>query len=304
MSGQVAGGHPRVSLQFFLPPEDLRPFLSTFYSMKVTGSRNEPVRDRLHPEWTNLRYFPEGACKASVGEDEPMPIPPLSLTGPTSRNTRFEALPSHSWGIGILPLGLARLTPLSARQLADRISDPFELDELAGLRRLEPIMAREDAEPAQQVESLAAAMRELLAAPARREDAIVRVQAALVDPQTHSVADLAHCASMSTRTLERFCRDAFGFSPQLLLRRQRFLRSLAQFMLDPSMKWLETLDQHYTDQAHFVRDFRFFMTMTPSEYAALDHPVLSAAAKARMAAAGEAMQVLQRPAAPSHRKEA
>ena len=304
MSGQGAGGHPRVALEFFLPPEDLRPFLSTFYSMRVTGSRNEPVRDRLHPEWTNLRYIPQGKCMASVGEDEPGPTPRLSLTGPTSRNTRFEALPSHSWGIGILPLGLARLTPLSASQLADRISDPFEIEELAGLRRLEPLMAEEGAQPAQQVERMAGVMRNLLATPSRREDAIVRVQAALVDPQTHSVAELADSASMSTRTLERFCRDAFGFSPQLLLRRQRFLRSLAQFMLDPSMKWLETLDQHYTDQAHFVRDFRFFMTMTPSEYAALDHPVLSAAARARMEAAGDAMQVLQRPAAPSGRKKA
>ena len=96
---------------------------------------------------------------------------------------------------------------------------------------------------------------------------------------------------------DRFCGRVFGFSPQLLLRRQRFIRSLAKFMLDPSLKWIDTLDTHYHDQAHFVRDFKRFMTMSPSEYARLPHPILAAAAHARMAVAGEAMQVLHSPAA-------
>ena len=81
----------------------------------------------------------------------------------------------------------------------------------------------------------------------------------------------------------------------LLLRRQRFLRSLAQFMLDPSLTWIKTLDWHYVDQAHFVRDFKRFMTMSPSTYAALDHPVLRSAARARAVAAGAAVQALHQP---------
>ena len=66
-------------------------------------------------------------------------------------------------------------------------------------------------------------------------------------------------------------------------------------MLDPSLKWIDTLDSHYHDQAHFVRDFFYFMTMAPREYAKVVNPVLAAAAHARMAIAGEAMQVLHRP---------
>ncbi len=69
-------------------------------------------------------------------------------------------------------------------------------------------------------------------------------------------------------------------------------------MLDPSLTWLNTLDWRYHDQAHFTRDFRRFMTMSPREYARLDHPVLRAAAFARAQAAGEAVQGLHNPAAP------
>ena len=69
-------------------------------------------------------------------------------------------------------------------------------------------------------------------------------------------------------------------------------------MLDPSLKWLSTLDYQYHDQAHFVRDFRRFMGMSPSAYAKLDKPLLIAAARARMEIAGEAVQGLHEPVRP------
>lgn len=121
------------------------------------------------------------------------------------------------------------------------------------------------------------------------------LERALVGSQVHGVSDLAEATCMSLRTLERLSKSVSGFTPQLLLRRQRFLRSLARFMLDPSMRWIETLDSHYHDQTHFVRDFKRFMGMSPSVYAKQPHPVLGAAADAREAIAGEAMQVLHRP---------
>ncbi|MBX7458873.1 helix-turn-helix domain-containing protein [Qipengyuania sp. 1NDH17] len=294
--GRVA--RHRVDLEFFLPREELRPFITTYYRMRISGAMDDPVVDYLHPEWTNLRYFPEGSVKAAIGAGDPEPIPALSLTGPTTLTNLFEATDGTSWGIGILPLGWARLTSASASDFSDRISDPAAHPELSVLAGVAPLLrdAQEDAHAV--CASLSDHFLDALASAAPREKAILSVQRRLVDPAVHTVAEIAEAAGMSVRTLERFSRDVFGFSPQLLLRRQRFLRSLAQFMLDPSMKWIETLDAHYHDQAHFVRDFKHFMKMTPRQYAALDHPVLSAAAGARMATAGAAMQVLHRPGKP------
>ena len=106
---------------------------------------------------------------------------------------------------------------------------------------------------------------------------------------------MAERLGISSRSLERLSLKAFGFSPKLLLRRQRFLRSLAQFTLDPSLTWIRTLDFHYVDQVHFVRDFRRFMGMSPRSYGALDHPLMRAAVHGRTAAAGAAVQALHRP---------
>jgi len=114
------------------------------------------------------------------------------------------------------------------------------------------------------------------------------------------VAELAARAGESTTTLNRLCHRAFGFTPKLLLRRQRFMRSLAQFMLDPSLRWIGALDGHYHDQAQFIREFRRFMGMTPGEYAALPHPVLDAFVNERLRVSGSPVQTLDPPrSAPS-----
>lgn len=143
-----------------------------------------------------------------------------------------------------------------------------------------------------------AAFRPLLDRPLPQAEAILSAHKAILSDLSRSVGSLAAELEVSTRTLERFCRRNIGFNPQTLLRRQRFLRSLASFMVDPTMKWIHTLDSHYHDQAHFVRDFRFFMGMRPSEYAAQEHPITGLAVRARRTARREAMQVLHEPAAP------
>jgi AraC-like DNA-binding protein len=66
-------------------------------------------------------------------------------------------------------------------------------------------------------------------------------------------------------------------------------------MVDPSMKWIHSLDSHYHDQAQFVREFKHFMLMRPSDYAAMDHPIALTAVRARRTALGQPMQVLHKP---------
>lgn len=286
-----------VKVRFFMPCSQLAPYITTYYLTEVTLGSEAMIEDRLHPEWGNLRFARNDDWSAAIGNGPLEPLPRIIAVGPTSLATHFRTGSMRSWGIGLLPSGWARLVGGSAHRYADRIvdgaADPAFLP-FAGL--LDAVLAGEPDPVAEaaRIEGFLLGLLDRLPPP-EDEARISAAHAAMVDLASGTVGELAEKLGMSTRSLERLSLRAFGFSPKLLLRRQRFLRSLAQFMLDPTLSWIRTLDWQYADQAHFVRDFRRFMAMSPSAYAALDKPVLRAAAQARAAATGAAVQLLHRP---------
>jgi AraC-like DNA-binding protein len=293
-----------ITVRFALPSVELTPFVTTYYCTQAVASPSEPVlEDYLHPEWPNLRFMPQGWARSAIGEEPLRVSPAFSATGPTSKANRFRITSGRSWGIGLMPLGWATLIDAPASDYADRTADGHKDAAFAAIRPLASALSEVMeagggfAEELEIIESHMAAIAAEMPNNKRGIDAISRINAALVDPELATVGDLADRVGMNVRSLERLSKRAFGFTPKLLMRRQRFLRSLAQFMLDPSLKWLSTLDYQYHDQAHFVRDFKRFMGMAPTAYAKLDKPFLVAAARARMAVAGEAVQGLHDPSA-------
>lgn len=286
-----------VHLRFALPAEPLRRYVTTYYRTDVVCSVRRPcLEDWLHPEWANIRFLGAVTAQSVIGPGSLVPCPAFTVTGPTSRAVRFRLGSGHSWGIGLLPLGWARLVAARASDYADRFVDGAADPVFAGFAPLAEALAASGGDHAHELALIEAHMARLLDGPAHPAEAtILALHTALVDPETLTVADIAERVGMQVRSLERLSRRAFGFPPKLLLRRQRFLRSIAQFMIDPSRKWLGTLDGAYHDQSHFVRDFRRFMGMSPSEYARAPKPLLAAAAHARLAAAGQAVQGLHAP---------
>ncbi len=288
-----------VAVRFFLPAPALRPYISTYYLTEIALAEGERIEDRLHPEWANIRFSQNHGWLGGIGNAPLAPVPSVVATGPTSYATRFLPGTMRTWGIGLLPLGWARFVGAAADAYVDCFVDGATDPAFAGFTGLNERLFGGSPNAADEAVTINAFMLDKLATrPAAPEEArIAAAHTALLDTTITTVSGFAARLNMSARSLERLSLRVFGFSPKLLLRRQRFLRSLAQFMLDPSLKWISTLDWQYVDQAHFVRDFQRFMGMSPSRYAALDHPILGAAAKARMAAAGQAMQVLHQPAA-------
>ena len=280
-----------------MPSEPLRPYISSFYMMDVRLGQGERIEDWLLPEWASLRMAQTGDCVAGIVPHPPEPRCGMMASGPTSYATRISVGSARIWGIGILPLGWSRFIAAPAAQFADRISDAGTEPAWTALAPIYNLAFADSPEPAVVAQRLEQHFTALLAASrvGEDEDRIRTTHRLLIDEQFGAVGDLADHIGLSSRTLERFCLKAFGFSPKLLLRRQRFTRSLARFLLNPSHTWTSTLDDHYVDQAHFVRDFRRFMGMSPSAYAHAPHPMLAATARARDAAVGGAVQALHRP---------
>lgn len=298
-AGVSAGTQISVSIRFALPSARLTPYVTTYYCTQVTSSDADAmIEDRLHPEWANLRFIEKGMSQSAIGSAPLETVPEFAVAGPTSIAPRFRMGPGRSWGVGLMPLGWAALFGAPASEYTDRLVDGLKDPAFWAFHPLANALSRSSSRDfAEELALIEAHMEALCLKDTSDMRAIHAVNTALVDPRIGTVAQLAKEVAMNVRSLERLSKRAFGFSPKLLLRRQRFLRSLSKFMLDPSMKWLSTLDRHYHDQAHFVRDFKRFMGMSPSAYAKLDKPILLAAAQARMAIAGQAVQGLHDPKA-------
>ncbi|QJB69718.1 helix-turn-helix domain-containing protein [Parasphingorhabdus halotolerans] len=286
-----------VTVRFFLPDEALKPYISTLYLTEVNIADSERVSDYLHPEWANLRFFNPATMIAAVGDQEPAVAPAFGVLGPTSKATYFSASTIRMWGIGLLPLGWAKFIGKSAEDYVDRTcdgdADPA-FGDFAPLRK--KLFGSKQPDPKNEAAALNRHLAGLLESAPEDDILVRRAHEILVDPDLVTVQAMADRLNITGRTLDRLSRRAFGFAPKLLLQRQRFLRSLAENMLNPSQNWISSLDPQYYDQAHFGRDFKRFMGMSATEYKAQPHPFMNAAVHSRMAAAGAGMQVLHDPA--------
>lgn len=88
------------------------------------------------------------------------------------------------------------------------------------------------------------------------------------DRRVNTVAELGDLACLSTRSLQRLCKNRLGLSPLWIIRRRR-LQDAAGRLREPGASLADVAaDLGYSDHAHFTRDFRTVTGMTPSEYAA------------------------------------
>lgn len=276
-----------ITVRFYRLSAELAPYFTALYCFDIDGPVGKVVEDQLHPEWSAIRFTQTGNPPIAGIMPEPSgPTYPMVASGPTSRAIRFGITRSRIWGLGLYPAGWARFVAAKAAQIADKIVNAGAMEAFAPFHPVLDIVRQAGPDP----EGTARAINDYLCRLPRRplagEETIIACQAALRDPDIADVAQLAERLGIGRRSLERMCSRHFGFPPKLLLRRQRFLRSLARYMLEPMQNWSGALDLQYYDHAHFVRDFRSFMGMTPTEYAEAPHPILERIMARRMADQG------------------
>jgi AraC-like DNA-binding protein len=278
---------------FHPPSEQFEGCFTTFYQLELDVADDGVVEDFLQPEWANLRFFGGSPPTSQIG-DLKLSDARFVVTGPSALACRFTVGRSRMWGVGLLPLGWARLIEVDAYDYRNALFDGAQDRSFSKFDGLSDVLCNPDADSEEQLAALTQTMASLMR-PSRDEDKIVRVHKALVNGDHVSVASLAGACAMSIRTLERVCRRYFGFTPKRLMRRQRFTRSLTTYMLQRGALWTEAMDEEYHDQAQFTREFTEFMTMTPSKYASLEHPILSSFIEERYKVWGSAAQALDRP---------
>ena len=297
----MGGNGAVLDVRFFAPPARLAPYFTTIYRLDVTVPDGGTVTDYLQPEWAGMRLFTGPGPVAESGTGETIDGCRMQVGGPSSLPTRFTLTTTRLWGFGLLPLGWATFVATDASDHANWIADGYTADCFAPHRPLHEALHAENPQDEAAYELIVDHFDRLDRHHPDR-DRILAIHEAIVDAGVTHVAALSERVGMIPRTLERLCKRHCGFSPGILIRRQRMMRTLSAFMLDRASTWSAVIDQNYHDQAHFTREFQLFMGMSPSAYAALDHPILGAFMAERMRIWGSPVQTLDRPGGTPARK--
>lgn len=276
-------------------PDDLAPYISGYSLYAVGETGGIPHRGAFEPAWAALRIAVTDGAQWQVrpARGEWQAPPPVALFGPSSALTWSRSEAGILIGAGIRPRGWLRLFTGPANDWADRIGELPGVSGLAhgSIRDRFRVLNSDDAVPRE----FSALLRSMLRPPSSHDEAVVRIEAALVDPAIQSVGELADAAGLHVRRLERLALKAFGFPPKLLLRRARFLRSLHAMRAAGRGEGATAIDPGYTDYSHFTRDAHDFLGLSAQAFLEIDMPLLKRSLALRKAVLGAPAQALDQP---------
>lgn len=252
-----------ITIRYFSPAPELRSYISSYYWFES----DLPVfRDMMRAELPQIRFTTVGSATNRYCDGKLRRSGRAQLQGPTNGPVHFHAVgPLHLFGVGLLPLGWASLIGAPADEHADDAVD------LAGVVEhcidgVVDAMARARYDAAR----VLAADRFFLGLLDCARSVPVWFTRLTDDWLTATpnpdVDALVAASGMSARSVERLARRIYGAPPKLLARKYRALNAAVRLGNGEVDNWAEAADGIYYDQAHFIRDFKQFIGMTPARF--------------------------------------
>jgi AraC-like DNA-binding protein len=259
-------------LRYFAPAAPLRDWISSYYLFEA----NLPaLSDMLRAELPQIRFMVAGEGCFRYGGGDPLRVPRAALCGATNVAVHFDAAgPLRIFGAGLLPAGWAALVGAGANEFVDSITN---LDAVVGPSADGTLCRMAEARDAREVVAAANAFFLLLSSRAKPPPlwftrAADNWLAGSIDPDVNA---LVAETGMSARQVERLAQRIYGASPKLLARKYRTLQAAVRLGLDPDGGWEAAAAGVFYDQSHFIREFKTFVGMTPSQFTRRDSPWLA-----------------------------
>jgi AraC-like DNA-binding protein len=253
-----------VLLDYRVPSEDLRPYVTLFYHFRADVPVFDDVERADHAQW-RFRLSP-GAARYHFADGGEQTALPCHVIGPTSTAFRTVAQgPVEVIGMGLQPAGWAALLGVDASTLLDRSIDAAGIMGGASAAARAGGMLRAAAGTDAKIMVLEPLVRRALAAGDRGALAFARaIDGWLAARRSPAVEDLVALADLSRRQVERRTKALYGVPPKTLARKYRALRAAVALAEGAPMG--ETLEQGgFYDQSHLIRELKQFTGLTPRQ---------------------------------------
>ncbi len=259
-----------VSIRYFSPTSALRDYVSSYYWFE---SNLSAFGDLMRAELAQIRLITVGHATNTYASGRIRPSCGAMIQGPTSGPVRFAADgPLHLFGIGLMPLGWSVLIGAAADSLADDTVDFGAVISGVADEVMDAMAhARCDAE------RVAAADAFLLRLLARSRAAPLwftrMTDEWLTSSRNPDLNALVDASGMSARSVERMANLIYGAPPKLLARKYRALHAAVQIGNNEVDGWADLAAGAFYDQAHFIREFKQFVGLTPNRFMVEAAPV-------------------------------
>ena len=237
-----------------------------------------------HPPAQDLSFFIERYWIVSwdlTGQEpyiqETLPYPCVNLVIEQDQSGVFGVMTGkfgrllenkgRAFGIKFKPGAFYPFVKSPVSQLTNNTLSLYDVFGTAGQAFEEAILSREDA--AEMIAIAENFLRERLPEP----DENVRIINEIVDyiiahREVTKVDDVVSQLNLNKRTLQRLFRRYVGVSPKWVIKRYRLHEVAERLAQGEVVDWPAiVLELGYTDQAHFIKDFKTIVGRTPAEYA-------------------------------------
>jgi AraC-like DNA-binding protein len=252
---------PPMHYREILPDPRLRDLVKCYWSLE--GWNSGLRTDRVLPDGCSELVLHYGEVFEQVDAETTQRQAPALLVGPSTRSTLIR--PSRRVGIfavrfrpGALPLLLS--TP--AAELCDSIQSTDQVGVRFGFDAIDAMGSLENHGRIRIIEQW---LLERLGR-TRLDTQVVKLHQQIDEVfGSLRVDDLARAAGWSVRQLQRRFQAATGLSPKLLARLSRLQHAWANVQEKVTFTRAAAV-AGYADQAHFIREFRDFAGVSPSQY--------------------------------------
>lgn len=251
--------------QYLHVPSQLKNFVRNIWILHV-NNRN-PDRDlktfRIVADGHPGMIFQYGPDHLSIDGEYSAPLPALSLYG---QSTRFGNLSTPGkikcLGIRFYPHALKSVFGFSASEITDDLLDldlikPRVSEKLAEARSTD-----------QRIEMLTSFVSQLTEQYSGTDYSIQKSALALIESKGNIPLPVLHKKlQISERQFERRFKQSIGLTPVLFSRICRFQAAFQQVRSGSYQKLSDiAFDNNYSDQSHFIREFREFSGFKPGSY--------------------------------------